>query len=131
MKYGIIGSRSFLDYDYVCSVLDPQLQFITKIVSGGAVGADSLGAMYAADNNIELTVYLPDWKKYGKSAGFRRNKDIVRDSDIIIAFWDGISNGTKHSLDYAKSIGVKSLVHIIKELPDGKQQDSIRPFGYS
>jgi YspA, cpYpsA-related SLOG family len=111
MRYGIIGSRTFEDYDFLCSVLDPQRIFISEIVSGGARGADSLGELYANKNKIKTQIYRPDYAKYGKKAPFVRNKLIVENSDVVIDFWDGKSTGTKHSLDYAKSKRVKSVVY--------------------
>jgi len=108
MRYGVIGSRSFLDFNLLKTVLDKH--FISQIISGGARGADSLAARYAKDNNISLIEYLPDYTKYKKKAPFIRNKLIVSNSDVMIAFWDGISTGTKHSLDYAKSKKIKSII---------------------
>lgn len=107
MNYGIIGSRTFSDYKLLSDVLDKH--YITRIISGGARGADSLAARYAKEHSIQLTEYLPDYNKYGKKAPFVRNKLIVRDSEIIIAFWDLKSNGTKHSLDYAKTLNIKTI----------------------
>ena len=108
MRYGIIGSRSFLNYDLLKSVL--VRHNISQIISGGAIGADSLAATFSKENDIPLVEYLPDYKKYGKKAPFVRNKLIVNSSDIIIAFWDLTSTGTKHSLDYAKSKKIRSIV---------------------
>lgn len=102
MMIGVIGSRTFNDYKLLSKVLDLYKNFDYIIVSGGANGADSLSEKYAKENNIKTNIYLPDWKKYGKSAGFIRNNDIVNNSDIIIAFWDGKSKGTKHSISLAK-----------------------------
>ena len=99
MRVAVIGSRNFSDYELVKKVLD-QLDF-TILVSGGARGADSLGERYAKENHIETLIFIPEWDKLGKSAGYIRNISIVENSDIIIAFWDGISKGTKHSIDLA------------------------------
>ena len=112
MKVAIIGSRSFNDYQRLCQVLNPVKDKITLIVSGGARGADELSERFAKDNNIKTLIFLPDWDKYGKKAGFLRNKDIVENSDIVIAFWDGVSPGTKSSIDYANNTSKK--VKIIK-----------------
>lgn len=97
----IIGSRNFNDYDMLKSELDNVIPRPDKIVSGGAKGADKLGALYAKEYGIPLLEYLPDWDKHGKSAGFVRNKEIVNNCDYLIAFWDGVSKGTKHSIDLA------------------------------
>ena len=86
MVYAIIGGRDFEDYERLKSVLK-ELK-ITKIVSGGAKGADTLGADYAKEMGIDLEVFYPDWDKFGNSAGYIRNELIVESSDAIIAFWD-------------------------------------------
>ena len=111
MRYGVIGSRTFLDYAGLCGVLDPQKKYITQIISGGAKGADFLGARWAKENNKTLVEFLPNYALYGKKAPFIRNKLIVDSSDIIIAFWNGQSRGTAHALNYAKAQGIKSIVY--------------------
>lgn len=103
LRLGVVGSRTFSSYSFLCSVLN--LFDIQNIVSGGAKGADSLAAQYARENNIALIEHLPDWNQFGKSAGFIRNQKIIDDSDEIIAFWDGLSKGTKHSIDLAQNVG--------------------------
>jgi hypothetical protein len=106
MKIGIIGSRTFnnyellkevmSDYIYQGSLLDCEL-----VVSGGANGADKLGERWAKENGIPTLIFKPDWGKYGKSAGFIRNEDIIKNSDFVVAFWDEVSKGTKSSIDLA------------------------------
>jgi hypothetical protein len=111
MRIGIIGSREFNDYELVKSVMS-DYQNVEVIVSGGARGADTLGERWASENGVKTLIFKPDWDKYGKSAGFIRNKDIVRNSDLIIAFWDGQSKGTKSSIDLCENYKVK--VKVIK-----------------
>lgn len=109
MKIGIVGSRGFSDYALLCQELEFFDLFygpITQIVSGGAIGADSLGARWAQEKSIELIVYKPDWKKYKKKAGMIRNTDIVKNSDFVFAFWDGKSKGTKDSIDKSKNLNI-------------------------
>lgn len=104
MKAAIIGSRSFNNYDLVLETLLEYENTITLIVSGGAKGADTLGERWAKEKNKEVLIFYPEWDKYGKSAGFRRNKDIIENSDIVFAFWDGVSKGTKSSIDLANKL---------------------------
>ena len=77
---------------------------------GGADGADSLGERYANENNIETLIFLPDWKKHGKMAGFIRNTDIIENAELVVAFWDKTSKGTKDSIDKATKLGKKVLI---------------------
>ena len=108
MKVAVIGSRTFTDKERMFSILSTYA--ITEIVSGGAMGADTIAEQWAVANNTPVTVYKPDWEKFGKKAGFIRNYDIIRDADLVIAFWDGASKGTEHSLRYAKKIGKQVVI---------------------
>jgi len=108
MKVGIIGSRTFNDYGLMVESLKGLK--ITTIISGGAIGADILAEQYAKENDIPTKIFLPDWNKHGKSAGFLRNTDIVNESEMIIAFWDGISNGTKDSIEKAKKLNKQVII---------------------
>jgi hypothetical protein len=106
MKIGIIGSRTFNNYELLKEVMEDYLNRDNElncelVVSGGANGADSLGERWARENNIQTLIFKPDWKKYGKSAGFIRNEDIIKNSDFVVVFWDEISKGSKHSIDLA------------------------------
>jgi hypothetical protein len=81
------------------------------IVSGGATGADSLGRDVAQKHGANYLEFLPDWEKHGKSAGVIRNADLVKISDFVVAFWDGQSRGTRHSLDIARQKGTPYYVY--------------------
>lgn len=83
---------------------------VVKIVSGGARGADKLGAQFATENNIPLVEFIPDWETFGKSAGYIRNRDIVKNADLVVAFWDGVSKGTKHAIDIAHELKKEVIV---------------------
>lgn len=111
MKYIIAGSRSLTSYKMVKEVLD-SFNDITEIVSGNAKGPDRLGERYARNMKIPVTIFKPNWKKYGKAAGPKRNIKMGDYADRAIVFWDGTSKGTKQMIDYARSIGM--VVHIYK-----------------
>ena len=108
MEIGIVGSRTFKDYAYLATILEPYFIALSsenlKIISGGARGADTLAENYAENNGLECTIFKPDWDKYGKAAGFIRNQFIVDNSDIIIAFWNGESKGTRDTIDKARKV---------------------------
>lgn len=86
-------------------------QEILEIISGGAKGVDQLGEKYAKENGLTLTQCIPDWDKYGKSAGFRRNEEMAERAQGLIAIWDGKSNGTKHMIEVATKKGLHLVVH--------------------
>ena len=109
----IVGSRGFNDYSMLERFIKMNypISDVSLIVSGGANGADSLAEVFARENGIPIEVLKPDWKTFGKSAGIRRNVEIVSQSDIVFAFWDGNSKGTAFTIKEAqrqnKSIFVK------------------------
>ena len=108
VKLGIVGSRSFNNYDFLKKCLS--FHEISLIISGGAKGADSLAIDYAKEHRIKYIEFLPNWDMEGRSAGYNRNKKIVEASDEIVAFWDSKSKGSKHTIDLAES--VDKLVYI-------------------
>ncbi len=77
MVIAVVGSRSFTNYSLVEEVLDRFTVSTDILVSGGAKGADTLAERYANENDMEIVKFLPNWKRYGRKAGFLRNKTIV------------------------------------------------------
>lgn len=111
MIVAVIGSRSFRRYDFLEEKLSTVPFKITKIISGGAKGADALSIIYAKKHSLEWKEFLPDFKKY-KHPYHHRNRLIAEGCDVLVAFWDGYSTGTKYTIEYARRIGKQ--VHIFK-----------------
>lgn len=116
MKLAVIGSRSFTDRARLYSVLGAVKTPVNCIVSGGAVGADRMAEEWANERNIETQIFYPDYKAYERRAPLVRNELIVRESDALLAFWDGESRGTKFTIDYAQRNG--RAVKIIRFAPE-------------
>lgn len=74
----------------------------TEIVSGGAKGVYTSAKEYALSHDIKLTEFLPEYNKYGRDAPLKRNITIIKYSDVVLAFWDGKSRGTKYVIDNCK-----------------------------
>lgn len=113
MKLAVVGSRGFTDYALATFILNEYMDISggsLHIISGGARGADSLAVRFAVDNSLPLITFLPDWERYGKSAGYIRNADIVKTADELIAFWDSKSKGTLHSINLARKQGKTVVV---------------------
>lgn len=110
MNVAIVGSRTFADEAIIERSLDRlygRYEGLT-IVSGGARGADIIGERTAKRLGITTIVHLPEWEKFGKSAGFKRNDLIVRDADMVIAFFSPgpKSRGTANTVASAKVKGI-------------------------
>ena len=103
-KVIIAGSREFNNYNFLKNKIDKILsskkqEFNIIIISGTAKGADSLGEKYAKENNYQIERFPADWNKFGRSAGYKRNKQMAENSDAAIVFWDGKSKGSKHMIE--------------------------------
>lgn len=109
MKVAVIGSRG-LSVSNLGRYLPENT---TEIVSGGAKGVDTSAREYALSHGIKLTDFLPEYTKYGRSAPLKRNITIIEYSDIVLAFWDGKSRGTKFVIDNCRKLGVEVRVYII------------------
>ena len=108
-KVIIAGCRDYEDYNTVKAYADRMLSNITEeiqIVSGGASGADAMGERYAKEKGYSLKRFPADWDKYGRSAGPKRNRQMAQYADALIAFWDGVSRGTKNMIDEANAGGL-------------------------
>jgi len=97
---GVVGCRDFFDYEYVKNRLD-RFNFL-QLVSGGQTGVDTLAARYSKEELKKDPIeFIPEWTKYGKAAGPIRNALIVKECNILVAFWDNKSPGTKNCIKQA------------------------------
>jgi hypothetical protein len=110
-RIAVIGSRDFSDYSYLESRLLLHFNENDVLVSGGARGADRLAESFADKHDFAKEIYPADWQRFGRSAGFRRNVDIINACDYVVAFWDGVSKGTSHSIELAKKAGKQVKIY--------------------
>lgn len=117
MKLAIIGSRSTSAESYpqlvreIDALVLAEGEAVSVIISGGAVGADTLLAeRYARERGIPIRIFLPDYAAHGRRAPLLRNQLIVGEASVVLAFWDGRSPGTAHALRMARRIGVKTIL---------------------
>lgn len=113
-RVAIVGSRDYgvwyhegIRYQDLSEVREfvGSLPACVTIVSGGARGVDTAAENAAREFGMSLKVWKADWATYGKRAGMVRNRQIVDDVDCVVAFWDGFSKGTKHTIDEARAAG--------------------------
>ena len=67
VSLAIVGARTFMNYDLLCSEVkrqclewDIKLTDIACIVEGHCQGADMLGEKFAAQHHIKTLVFKPD-----------------------------------------------------------------------
>lgn len=128
-----MGSRAFPNLkmvsDFVNSLPDGSV-----VISGGAMGVDSIAAITAKNKGLEVVEHLPDlsgckhnWEFTNRY--YARNRRIVDDADCIVAFTDNTTGGTWSTIKYARSSKKPYVVHKStgQALPAQPQQKTIAP----
>ncbi len=115
MNIAIVGGRDFNDYTLLKESILAYIDAHEKpenIVSGGAKGADTLATQFATEMGIPLLIFKPDYQRYGRGATLVRNTQIIENAEVVFAFWDGQSKGTKDSIKKAEKL--EKELYVIK-----------------
>ena len=104
MKVAIVGSRDvdLSQLDWLDQQVPPDCD---GFVSGGARGVDQMAVQLADKRGVPCWEYLPDYARYGRGAPLVRNREIVKQADLVLAVWDGKSRGTRYVMDQCKKTG--------------------------
>ncbi len=113
MKIIIAGSRDIDSYAVIADAVKQSGFFITEVVSGKARGVDSLGEVWAENNDIPVKEFPADWDNE-EDAGFNRNDRMGDYGDGLIAIRLGDSSGTSHMIRSATKRGLKTFVYQVK-----------------
>lgn len=114
----VAGSRSFAHWSQekmndllsqASSCLDMTFD---RIMEGGAPGVDTKSRYWAQGKGYPVETVPAQWDLFGKSAGYKRNVEMVEAADAVIIIWDGKSKGTKHTLNLATKKGIPMVVVI-------------------
>ena len=108
MKTAIIGSRNITNVDLSRFIPSGT----TEIVSGGARDVDTVAKRYAVDHGLKLTEFLPDYEHFGRGAPLKRNITIIENADIVLAFWDGKSRGTKFVIENCRRRNIPIKIYL-------------------
>jgi hypothetical protein len=78
------------------------------LVSGACKqGADAIAERWAALHAVPVERHPAEWRRYGKSAGFRRNTAMVQTHpDEVVAFIRDSSRGASHCARIAEAAGI-------------------------
>lgn len=112
MKIAITGSRGITNQSLVDNLLDFYKDVCDLIIHGGCENSpDILAENWAQKNKIKTEIIRPDYKKYpNRYAPIARNKEIVDKADILLAFWDYKSKGTKSTIEFAHKKGINVII---------------------
>lgn len=110
MRVAIVGSRHFAApnrvIDYVKS-----LPKGSSIVTGSASGVDAAVTKAARESGIPVQVMPASFDELADPAkAAARNQRLVETCDVLVAFWDGASKGTRATVDRALDSGKE--VHV-------------------
>lgn len=101
----VCGSRSWGMRGPVLSALERISPDI--VIEGDAPGADRHAREAARVLGIHVATVPAQWNLLGKSAGYARNHAmLLLKPDLVLAFWDGSSPGTRMMIGVAEKAGV-------------------------
>lgn len=113
MRIGVTISRTWDDYMAVEAALYEACQGVQTIsfhkvtVVHGASGMDWFIAGVAHTLGMDIEAHLADWELWGRSAGMRRNQEMVdRGADLWLAFIKNGSRGATHCAQAAERAGI-------------------------
>lgn len=101
----IAGSRHLYDYDQLLRLIGQYREgggTITEVVCGCAPGVDTMGKIWALENEIPVKMFPADWKTHGRAAGPIRNRQMAEYADALLLLWDGKSRGSANMLQEAE-----------------------------
>jgi hypothetical protein len=83
----VCGSRGWTDETAIHRELE-KLAPGSRVIHGGARGADSIAGELARERGLEVVVYPADWHAHGKGAGPIRNQQMLDEGrpDFVWAF---------------------------------------------
>lgn len=123
IKLAIVGSRGFSDYPLLCQTMFDHFYDhdhseegsewrIDEVISGGAVGADSLGARWADEYGIPKHIIRPDYVNHDRyEAPLIRNGLIAERCTMMLAFWTGeMKSGTRNAIGHATRLRKPTLI---------------------
>lgn len=122
MKCIIAGSRTITDHIHIASaiLISGWINDITEVVCGMARDVDLLGKQWADALKIPVKEMPAIWREevqgaYDPQAGYRRNIEMAKYADALIAVWDGQSDGTRHMIAVMRSLRKPVYIYV----PDG------------
>ena len=104
----ICGDRHWKDEETIFLYVGT-LPSDTRVISGGAPGADTMAENTRQWHGLDGKVYDAKWDRYGRAAGPIRNQEMIdKNPDLVVAFHDNISKskGTIDTLRKARRRGI-------------------------
>jgi predicted Rossmann fold nucleotide-binding protein DprA/Smf involved in DNA uptake len=110
VRVAIVGSRHF-------AVLARVTEYVTSlpkgasVITGSASGVDAAATKAARESGIPVRVMAASFEELADSKkSAERNQRLVEACDVLVAFWDGSSPGTRRTVERALDSGKE--VHV-------------------
>lgn len=110
MRVAIVGSRHFAEPDRVAKYVEG-LPPRASIITGSASGVDAAATKAARTRGLAVQVMPASFDEVADaSRSAARNQRLVDACDVLVAFWDGSSKGTRATVERALESGKE--VHV-------------------
>jgi len=110
MRIAVTGGRDFTDREVILRALNEHFTERDVMLNGMCpTGLDDLAYVWAHENGVSVIPYEADWKTHGRAAGPIRNRRMVKDCDLLIAFPGG--RGTQNTVQCAERMG-RPIIHV-------------------
>ena len=114
MRVAIVGSRHFPEPERVAEYIR-SLPTRASIITGSASGVDAAATKAARDKGIPVQVIPASFEELADSSkSAARNQRLVDACDVLVAFWDGASKGTRTTVERALDSGKEVHVFIAR-----------------
>jgi len=110
VKVAIVGSRRYSEPSRVTEYVNA-LPPKASIITGSASGVDAAATRAARAKGIPVQVIPASFEELANvSMSAARNQRLIDACDVLVAFWDGTSTGTRVTIDRALDSGKE--VHV-------------------
>ena len=115
MRVAIVGSRRFSEPGRVSDYVN-SLPARASVITGSASGVDAAATKAARAKGIPIQVIPASFDEAADaSKSAARNQRLIDACDVMVAFWDGSSKGTRATVERALYAGKE--VHVFVGLP--------------
>jgi predicted Rossmann fold nucleotide-binding protein DprA/Smf involved in DNA uptake len=112
LKVAIVGSRHFSEPASVSDYVNA-LPHGASIITGSASGVDAAATKAGRAKGIPVQVIPASFDELADpSKSAARNQRLIDACDVLVAFWDGASKGTRNTVERALDSGKEVHVFI-------------------
>jgi predicted Rossmann fold nucleotide-binding protein DprA/Smf involved in DNA uptake len=111
-RFAIVGSRHYPSLSRVAEYVNG-LPKGSTIVTGSASGVDAEATKAARGRELAVIRLAASFEEARDArAAVERNQKLIDQADVVVAFWDGASQGTRGTIDRALDSGKEVHVFI-------------------